>query len=119
MQELNAQLTARDEPTKAFLYSGHDTTVGPLLACLGAFDGRWPKYASNVALELLVRQSDKAEFVQLRYNGRVRALPRCAAAARDAGVAPELWFASSQTSLCIFLSISHTLTSRCQSAGGV
>lgn len=38
--------------TKFALFSGHDTVVAPLLAALGAYDCRWPPYASHVAFEL-------------------------------------------------------------------
>ncbi|CAM9205199.1 unnamed protein product [Scytosiphon promiscuus] len=37
---------------KFALFSGHDTVVAPLLAALGAYDCRWPPYASHVAFEL-------------------------------------------------------------------
>lgn len=44
---------ASGETTLKFaLFSGHDTTVGPLLAALRADDSVWPHYASNVAFEL-------------------------------------------------------------------
>jgi hypothetical protein len=35
-----------------YLYSGHDSTVGPLSATLGAFDGYWPPYCSHIEIEL-------------------------------------------------------------------
>ncbi|CBN74266.1 conserved unknown protein [Ectocarpus siliculosus] len=41
-----------DSPTKFALFSGHDTVVAPLLAAFGAYDCRWPPYASHVAFEL-------------------------------------------------------------------
>ncbi|CAN0552189.1 unnamed protein product, partial [Ectocarpus sp. 8 AP-2014] len=41
-----------DNPTKFALFSGHDTVVAPLLAAFGAYDCRWPPYASHVAFEL-------------------------------------------------------------------
>ncbi|CAM9778387.1 unnamed protein product [Ascophyllum nodosum] len=43
---------SRESPWKFALFSGHDTVVAPLLASLGAFDCRWPPYASYVAFEL-------------------------------------------------------------------
>jgi len=39
-------------PAKLRLVSGHDTTIVPLLAALGCYDGKWPPYASYIALEL-------------------------------------------------------------------
>ncbi|CAN0385483.1 unnamed protein product, partial [Hapterophycus canaliculatus] len=43
--------------TKFVLFSGHDTVVAPLLAALGAYDCRWPPYASHVAFELWSKPS--------------------------------------------------------------
>ncbi|CAE7653455.1 ACP6 [Symbiodinium sp. CCMP2456] len=34
------------------VYSGHDTTLMPLLKALGIWDGAWPGYAAEVRLEL-------------------------------------------------------------------
>eukprot|EP00903_Cladosiphon_okamuranus_P016088 g14852.t1 len=42
---------------KFALFSGHDTVVAPLLAALGAYDCRWPPYASHVAFELWSKPS--------------------------------------------------------------
>ncbi|RCH77776.1 hypothetical protein CU098_000142, partial [Rhizopus stolonifer] len=39
------------EKTKLAVYSGHDTTVGPLLILLNAFDQRWPPFGSAVLFE--------------------------------------------------------------------
>ncbi|KAJ2745253.1 hypothetical protein GGI20_002321 [Coemansia sp. BCRC 34301] len=57
-------LASKCQPPKMSIYSGHDTTVGPLLALLGdAFDGSpllktaagpmWPPFASSLRIELL------------------------------------------------------------------
>ncbi|KND04209.1 uncharacterized protein SPPG_01642 [Spizellomyces punctatus DAOM BR117] len=55
------------------LYSGHDTTVAPLLGALGA-RGRqmnWPPYASNILIELWkqAKVDHEALFVRVLYNG--------------------------------------------------
>lgn len=42
---------------KFALFSGHDTVVAPLLAALGAYNCRWPPYASHVAFELWSKPS--------------------------------------------------------------
>jgi hypothetical protein len=41
---------------KVFMYSGHDTTVAPVLHSLGVFNMIAPPYASMVVVELLDRQ---------------------------------------------------------------
>jgi hypothetical protein len=71
---------------KLSVFSGHDSTLFPLLTALGAFDGGWPPYASYLTLELLrVRGSGSgsgswgdagntgsdAYRVRLIYNGRM------------------------------------------------
>jgi len=49
---VKAAATSGHPPAKLRLLSGHDTTVVPLLAALGCYDGKWPPYASYIALEL-------------------------------------------------------------------
>ena len=44
------------------LLSGHDTTVVPVLAALGAYDDHWPPYASFVAFELWGPRSGQGEL---------------------------------------------------------
>ncbi|KAF8928361.1 Acid phosphatase-like protein 2 [Dissophora ornata] len=51
------------------LYSGHDTTLLPLLGMLDSADMRWPPYASNLIFELWSSPS-KERFVRVLYNGR-------------------------------------------------
>uniref|UniRef100_A0A6S9KUC0 Acid phosphatase n=1 Tax=Heterosigma akashiwo TaxID=2829 RepID=A0A6S9KUC0_HETAK len=73
-----------DEAFTSFaLYSGHDSTVMPLLAALGLWDGRWGAYASLLAFELHRRKgaigSDRADFYsRVVYNGKVIAHDKCA-----------------------------------------
>ena len=81
--QLTAQMhtaAAAGEP-KLALYSGHDSTVGPLLGCLGLLskDPHWPTYGANLIFELLEdRLSPKNElFVRVKYNGRTMAIPGC------------------------------------------
>ncbi|EPS43239.1 hypothetical protein H072_2771 [Dactylellina haptotyla CBS 200.50] len=44
--------TEGEMPVKLALMGCHDTTVGGVLASLGAFDWKWPPYTSSVAIEL-------------------------------------------------------------------
>lgn len=37
---------------KLFVYSGHDTTLSPLLDALGLFNGKIPPYAASLYFEL-------------------------------------------------------------------
>lgn len=53
------------------LLSGHDTTIIPMLAALGVFDGRWPEYAAYIELLLLQDRDCGALSVRVAYKGRV------------------------------------------------
>ncbi|KAG0079712.1 hypothetical protein BGZ93_008713 [Podila epicladia] len=52
------------------LYSGHDTTIAPLLGLLESTDMRWPPYASNLIFELWTAPSGE-RFVRIFHNGNV------------------------------------------------
>ncbi|KAJ3026701.1 UNVERIFIED_CONTAM: hypothetical protein HDU68_005202 [Siphonaria sp. JEL0065] len=78
---------------KLGLFSGHDTTIGPLLVGLGLFRGElraWPKFGAHVTFELFEQQqqaiavstNDRKEFehfVRVRYNGVPQKLDFCQA----------------------------------------
>jgi len=60
---------------KYILYSAHDITCSLVLAGLGVFDGRWPKYASHIQMELY---SDQGQWkVGVLYNDKEMFLPGC------------------------------------------
>ncbi|KAI8149180.1 histidine phosphatase superfamily [Fennellomyces sp. T-0311] len=80
------KVSGKDDTRKLHVYSGHDTTVGPLLISLGAFDKRWPPFSSAVIFELFkqkggdggwFKKTDK-HFVRVRYNDKLLQLPGCA-----------------------------------------
>jgi hypothetical protein len=75
-RDMLEQLTSPN-PRKAVFYSGHDTTIAPLLSCVTAFDFKWPKYGSNVAFEVLQKDDTKEKFVQVRYNFARRVMQEC------------------------------------------
>jgi hypothetical protein len=68
-------------PTKLALFSGHDTTLIPLLASLNAWDSVWPAYASMMLIEIHEvnidgRTTDKSLYksnhaFRLLVNGQV------------------------------------------------
>ena len=71
----------QQSPLKFVLYSGHDSTITPLLLNLGVHDHKkWTPYATNVAFELwkdmLLDSSQTAESISYYYfrllvNGEV------------------------------------------------
>lgn len=46
------QQAAGSSTLRFVLYSGHDSTIDPLVTALHAADGTWPRYASRVVFEL-------------------------------------------------------------------
>jgi len=61
--------------TKFHLYSGHDTTLFPLLVAFGAVDGKWPHYASYLIFE--VYSLNNTHYVRMLYNGNELKLGFC------------------------------------------
>jgi len=64
------------DPAKFVLYSAHDSSVGPIIATLGMYDGLWPPYRSHAHFELWRNASGKY-FVQVKYNNKVLLPPGC------------------------------------------
>jgi lysophosphatidic acid phosphatase type 6 len=63
-------VSGRGQP-RLYLYSGHDSTIMPLLAALGRpTDDHWPGYASNLVFELWERASNGEPYVMVLYNGK-------------------------------------------------
>ncbi|ORY53736.1 phosphoglycerate mutase-like protein [Rhizoclosmatium globosum] len=70
---------------KLGLFSGHDTTIGPLLTGMGLFNGErraWPKFGANVTFELFENhvgalKAENDHFVRVKYNGVPMKLPFC------------------------------------------
>ncbi|GMI06846.1 hypothetical protein TrRE_jg12384, partial [Triparma retinervis] len=63
-------------PTLLHITSGHDTTVMPLLAALGVWDGAWSPYASMLVIETYLYPGYPSDFpsgraFRLVYNGDV------------------------------------------------
>lgn len=64
--------TDNDTEAKFHLYSGHDTTVSPLIVALGIKDSVWPGYAHRIVMELYRRGDNyKKHFLRILQNGKV------------------------------------------------
>ena len=58
------------------MFSCHDTTIFPMLLAMGAFDGRWPPYASDLCFELYRdEKSVNDHYVRVLYMGQPLQLP--------------------------------------------
>lgn len=64
-----AALGAAAPAPRLRLYSGHDSTIMPLLAPLQRVD-HWPPYLSSLVYELWRRASDGQPYVRVRSPGR-------------------------------------------------
>jgi len=72
--DIKANLLAAKEggsKVRFHFYSGHDTTVTPLLGLLDSTDMRWPPYASNLLIELWAGPKKGEFFVRVLYNHAV------------------------------------------------
>lgn len=76
----------KKKQTKMLLYSGHDTTLIPLLNILKLYNGSWPPFASHVAIELyrdediihsMNPDSEEGFYVRVVYNSQEKKLPGC------------------------------------------
>jgi len=62
---------------KVAIFSGHDTTLLPVLMALGAWtDGEWPPYASMIRIELLDGGS-YGDLIRIYYNNKAVVIPGC------------------------------------------
>ncbi|KAJ2163125.1 hypothetical protein GGF46_000054 [Coemansia sp. RSA 552] len=71
-EQIEGRIAGKTGNLKFALYSGHDTTVWPLLTVLGASnrENLWPPYASNLIIELW-RKHDNSRVVRVLFNGHV------------------------------------------------
>jgi len=74
--------------SKMLLYSGHDSTMVPLLGAIGLYKGDWPPYASYLTLEVARLKKDKSAavdphgaaghmYVRAVYNDVERVMEGC------------------------------------------
>jgi len=81
--------TPETKDLKFAIYSGHDSTMAPLITTFSAFDHRWPKFNSHLTLELFESKEEKSLFsklfssaqnnhyIRVRYNDKILELPAC------------------------------------------
>eukprot|EP00871_Galdieria_phlegrea_P004431 jgi/Galph1/498/GphlegSOOS_G5156.1 len=64
------------QPYKCMLYSGHDTTLLPLLCMLDIYDDEWPSFGSFLSFEVF-SDSQGSFYVGVFYNGKQCRIPKC------------------------------------------
>lgn len=63
---------------KMYMFSGHDTSLIPLLSAFDIWAAEWPYYGSNISLELWSRKDDPSKkFVRTLYNGEALKIGGC------------------------------------------
>ncbi|TPX35249.1 hypothetical protein SmJEL517_g02253 [Synchytrium microbalum] len=67
------------DSVKLAVFSGHDSTVGPLLSAFRVFDGRYPPFSCMMTLELFAEEKKKTQehFVRVLYQGQPQKIPQC------------------------------------------
>lgn len=53
---------------KMYIFSGHDSTLVPMLCALGIYDDIWPPYASFLTIEIAQDKISKQLYVKSTYN---------------------------------------------------
>lgn len=66
---------AAPDAARFALFSGHDTTIEPVMAGLTGADPEWAPYASLVAIETY--RNETATLTRVLYNGETQKLPAC------------------------------------------
>eukprot|EP00771_Trimastix_marina_P001768 gnl/Trimastix_PCT/2866.p1 GENE.gnl/Trimastix_PCT/2866~~gnl/Trimastix_PCT/2866.p1 ORF type:complete len:399 (-),score=67.43 gnl/Trimastix_PCT/2866:68-1264(-) len=70
------------------LHSAHDHTIGGMLFALGLWDNKWPRYAANIAWELLTDSETREPYLRILYNQEVKVPPPCYAHMTPEGACP-------------------------------
>ena len=60
---------------KLAIFSGHDSTISPLLCAFKVFDGSYPDFASNITFEIY--SGKDSHYIKMLYNGNALKIPSC------------------------------------------
>lgn len=63
------------EEPRMIIYSGHDSTLVPILCALGIYDDIWPPYASYLTLETVQSKTTQKYFIRATYNDKDMVIP--------------------------------------------
>ncbi|GAB4816592.1 hypothetical protein N2152v2_003638 [Parachlorella kessleri] len=89
IERMEAAAAGRPGP-RLHLYSGHDSTVLPMLVALGARVDRWPPYMANIVLELWQRAGSGEHYVKVLYNRKPMRLSELCPEGEGGGASCEL-----------------------------
>jgi hypothetical protein len=71
IKELLNDIKNEQKDKNMLIYSGHDSTLVPLLCALGVYNDQWPPYASYLVLEFIVDNTTGEEYVRALYNDQI------------------------------------------------
>ena len=74
------KMVDKSSPIKMRLFSGHDTTLMPLLRALKIEENVWTPYGASIIFELYERKSEKKDpdhFVRVLYQHKEQIIPGC------------------------------------------
>lgn len=75
---IQSKIKGLSKDLKLIVFSGHDTSIAPLLAAFDVLGDEWPPFASNIILELFEeKQSPNKHHVRLIFNGNYMKMPAC------------------------------------------
>jgi lysophosphatidic acid phosphatase type 6 len=57
------------------VYSGHDSTLVPILAAMGVYTNDWPPYASFLTIDIAEEITSREKFVRVTFNDEDVFLP--------------------------------------------
>ncbi|KAJ3052170.1 hypothetical protein HK097_006764 [Rhizophlyctis rosea] len=89
-EQIMTSVENRQGKVKLGLFSGHDSTIAPVLSALDAFGGKYPGFAAMIQFELftltappsltsrLIRPFQQPQhYIRMLYNGKPITLPAC------------------------------------------
>ncbi|KAJ3283041.1 hypothetical protein HK104_010578 [Borealophlyctis nickersoniae] len=85
---IDAAVNGSSDAVKLALFSGHDSTVAPLLSAFRVFDKKYPTFGAMINIELFEDPTNRPflsrllnrpapHYVRLLYNGEPQTLPAC------------------------------------------
>ncbi|EJW03520.1 hypothetical protein EDEG_00202 [Edhazardia aedis USNM 41457] len=75
-QKISKKIINPSENPKMYIFSGHDTTIFPILHIFGLSNNEWPKFGANIIFETFMSKEQKY-YIRIKYNDQILSIPRC------------------------------------------
>ena len=84
VEDFMLPVTTNQSPYKLLFFSGHDTTILPIITALGLWEGHiWAHYASQMQFEVYQSKQNNGFYVRVNYNGEELLIPGCSSVLCD------------------------------------